>query len=113
MSMSREMGMSRNGRVRSAWRTSLHADERGPQRHRALSLVYERHADRGGACSDRRRRFWNVQADQRPGKRTERLYVGGAKMNPSASASRGPPIRGLMLIGLTPNATMDSVARWA
>ena len=65
-----QMGMST---CAAAWRASLHADERDPQRHRPLSLVYERHADRGGACADGRRRVRNVQADQRPGERTERL----------------------------------------
>ena len=51
-----------NGHVESAWRTSVHADERDPQLHRALTLVCERHACRGGTCPDRRRRFRNVQA---------------------------------------------------
>src|SRR5580700_11233370 len=45
----------------SCWRQSLHANQRGRERHHPLPLVRERRACRGGTCRDRRRRFWGTE----------------------------------------------------
>src|SRR4029077_1501340 len=45
----------------SCWRPSLHANQRSKERNNPLPLVCERCACRGGACRDRRRRFWGTE----------------------------------------------------
>jgi len=49
--------VERVGKGESSRRTSLHADERGPECRRALSLVCERRTDRDGTCAHGRFRF--------------------------------------------------------
>src|SRR5260370_30322216 len=69
----RDGHVERDEHAEWSWRTSLHANERGQERYRALSQVRERHSNRGGACRHGRRRLRNFQADQRPGQRADLL----------------------------------------
>src|SRR5262245_18329076 len=65
--------VKRDAHVKWAGRTALHADERNRERHYPLSPVCERRDCRSGTLPHRRRRLWDLQADQRPGERAERL----------------------------------------
>src|ERR1700747_2388774 len=55
------------------WWPSVHPNQRGQELHHPLPSVWERDPYRGGASSHRRCRLRDLQADQRPGERTQLL----------------------------------------
>ena len=65
MGMSKEMSM--NGRGGHLYMQTNEVKNAIIHYHRSA----ERHAHRGGTCRDRRCRFGDLQADQRPGERAQ------------------------------------------